>query len=185
MQTESYSLPLEALSVLPIVDCFWRGWAPNTCRVVFVAVLLCRYADPQSPKKQPELVQQADGLFVRHLPAALLREMNIVDTPGTNVILERQQRLTGPYGGLNSCAQHLVYLTFTQCSGISIRVASLMLATSSTAVAQQKGDNAASLRYPQRRSHSHCLAVNVVFVLQRSMCLVRTWCCLCCLLTAP
>jgi hypothetical protein len=60
--------------------------------------LLRRYADPQSPKKQPELVQQADGLFVRYLPAALLREMNIVDTPGTNVILERQQRLTGGAG---------------------------------------------------------------------------------------
>jgi hypothetical protein len=43
----------------------------------------CRYADPASPKQQPELVQQADGLFVRRLPAALLREMNIVDTPGT------------------------------------------------------------------------------------------------------
>lgn len=55
----------------------------------------CRYADPSS--KQPELVQQADGLFVRRLPAALLREMNIVDTPGTNVILERQQRLTEEY----------------------------------------------------------------------------------------
>jgi hypothetical protein len=27
-------------------------------------------------------VQQSDGLFVRRLPAALLREMNIVDTPG-------------------------------------------------------------------------------------------------------
>lgn len=56
-----------------------------------------RYADPQSSKPQPELEQQADGLFVRRLPAALLREMNIVDTPGTNVILERQQRLTEEY----------------------------------------------------------------------------------------
>lgn len=56
-----------------------------------------RYADPASAKKEPELVQQADGLFVRRLPAALLREMNIVDTPGTNVILERQQRLTEEY----------------------------------------------------------------------------------------
>lgn len=60
-------------------------------------ISVLKYADPQSPKKQPELTQQADGLFVRHLPAALLREMNIVDTPGTNVILERQQRLTEEY----------------------------------------------------------------------------------------
>jgi hypothetical protein len=65
--------------------------------VVCLCAVVCRYADPQSPKKQPELVQQSDGLFVRHLPAALLREMNIVDTPGTNVILERQQRLTGEW----------------------------------------------------------------------------------------
>lgn len=42
-------------------------------------------------------MQTSDGLFVRHLPADLLREINIVDTPGTNVILERQQRLTEEY----------------------------------------------------------------------------------------
>lgn len=46
---------------------------------------------------QSELQQQADGLFVRYLPARLLEGMNIVDTPGTNVILERQQRLTEEY----------------------------------------------------------------------------------------
>ena len=39
-------------------------------------------------------VQDADGIFVRHLPAPLLADVNIVDTPGTNVILDRQQRLT-------------------------------------------------------------------------------------------
>ncbi|WIA16861.1 hypothetical protein OEZ85_013792 [Tetradesmus obliquus] len=60
-------------------------------------ISVLKYADPASPKQQPELVQQSDGLFVRRLPAALLREMNIVDTPGTNVILERQQRLTEEY----------------------------------------------------------------------------------------
>ena len=38
--------------------------------------------------------QDADGIFVRHLPSPLLADVNIVDTPGTNVILERQQRLT-------------------------------------------------------------------------------------------
>jgi hypothetical protein len=39
-------------------------------------------------------VQDADGIFARHLPAPLLADVNIVDTPGTNVILDRQQRLT-------------------------------------------------------------------------------------------
>ncbi|KAL2649181.1 hypothetical protein R1flu_017309 [Riccia fluitans] len=35
-----------------------------------------------------------DGHFLRFLPAELLKQMNLVDTPGTNVILQRQQRLT-------------------------------------------------------------------------------------------
>ncbi|GJP70481.1 hypothetical protein CLOP_g1417 [Closterium sp. NIES-67] len=35
-----------------------------------------------------------DGHMIRFLPADLLKQMNVVDTPGTNVILERQQRLT-------------------------------------------------------------------------------------------
>ncbi len=38
-----------------------------------------------------------DGVFVRQLPADILKEINIVDTPGTNVVLERQQRLTEEY----------------------------------------------------------------------------------------
>jgi hypothetical protein len=36
-------------------------------------------------------------MFTRRLPARLLRQVNIVDTPGTNVVLERQQRLTEEY----------------------------------------------------------------------------------------
>ncbi|GLI66055.1 hypothetical protein VaNZ11_009770 [Volvox africanus] len=44
-----------------------------------------------------QLEQQADGLYLRYLPAKLLQDLNIVDTPGTNVILERQQRLTEEY----------------------------------------------------------------------------------------
>ena len=43
------------------------------------------------------ITQNSDGFFVRHLPAKLLQEMNVVDTPGTNVILDRQQRLTEEY----------------------------------------------------------------------------------------
>ncbi|KAK8340096.1 hypothetical protein V6Z12_A08G079500 [Gossypium hirsutum] len=35
-----------------------------------------------------------DGQLICYLPAPILKEMNIVDTPGTNVILQRQQRLT-------------------------------------------------------------------------------------------
>lgn len=56
-------------------------------------ISILRYCDPG----QERLVQQSDGLFVRYLPAQLLNELNIVDTPGTNVILERQQRLTEEY----------------------------------------------------------------------------------------
>jgi Dynamin family len=36
-------------------------------------------------------------LQVRRVGATLLRNVNVVDTPGTNVILERQQRLTEEY----------------------------------------------------------------------------------------
>ena len=36
-------------------------------------------------------------MFTRYLPAELLKEVNVVDTPGTNVILGRQQRLTEEY----------------------------------------------------------------------------------------
>ena len=31
---------------------------------------------------------------MQYVPAPLLQQVNIVDTPGTNVILDRQQRLT-------------------------------------------------------------------------------------------
>lgn len=40
------------------------------------------------------MLQAEDGLYERRLPAEILRKVNIVDTPGTNVIVERQQRLT-------------------------------------------------------------------------------------------
>ena len=42
----------------------------------------------------PRSEQSSDGFYTQYVPADLLREVNIVDTPGTNVILERQQRLT-------------------------------------------------------------------------------------------
>ena len=43
---------------------------------------------------EPRTEQSKDGFYTQLIPADLLREVNIVDTPGTNVILERQQRLT-------------------------------------------------------------------------------------------
>lgn len=46
---------------------------------------------------EQEFTQNSDGFFIRRLPAKLLQEMNVVDTPGTNVILDRQQRLTEEY----------------------------------------------------------------------------------------
>ena len=55
----------------------------------------CRYSNEPDAEKRVE--QQADGLYVRYLPSRLLEEMQIVDTPGTNVILERQQMLTEEY----------------------------------------------------------------------------------------
>lgn len=46
---------------------------------------------------EEKVIQNSDGFFIRHLPAKLLQEINVVDTPGTNVILDRQQRLTEEY----------------------------------------------------------------------------------------
>ncbi|KAG1680578.1 hypothetical protein FOA52_015025 [Chlamydomonas sp. UWO 241] len=58
-------------------------------------ISILRHTDDD--KAAGKLEQQADGLYVRYLSAPLLKEMNIVDTPGTNVILGRQQRLTEEY----------------------------------------------------------------------------------------
>ncbi|KAL6761719.1 hypothetical protein V8C86DRAFT_3023722 [Haematococcus lacustris] len=58
-------------------------------------ISILKYSD--EPGAEARMEQQADGLYVRYLPARLLEEVNIVDTPGTNVILERQQRLTEEY----------------------------------------------------------------------------------------
>lgn len=41
--------------------------------------------------------RDSDGQFVRYVPSPLLREIQLVDTPGTNVVLERQQKLTEEY----------------------------------------------------------------------------------------
>eukprot|EP00198_Chlamydomonas_reinhardtii_P000476 XP_001689811.1 predicted protein [Chlamydomonas reinhardtii] len=63
-------------------------------------ISILKYSDTAPATSNPsqvQLVQQSDGLYVRYLPAKLLQDLNIVDTPGTNVILERQQRLTEEY----------------------------------------------------------------------------------------
>ena len=39
-------------------------------------------------------VQSEDGFYTQEIPVELLKQVSIVDTPGTNVILKRQQRLT-------------------------------------------------------------------------------------------
>ncbi|GLC54198.1 hypothetical protein PLESTB_000834000 [Pleodorina starrii] len=60
-------------------------------------ISILKYSSTAATSTSTQLEQQADGLYVRYLPARLLQDLNIVDTPGTNVILERQQRLTEEY----------------------------------------------------------------------------------------
>eukprot|EP00250_Pteridium_aquilinum_P021937 c25267_g1_i2 orf=566-3574(+) len=56
-------------------------------------IALLKYAgDGMNGKERSE--RHPDGHFLYYLPAELLKEINLVDTPGTNVILKRQQRLT-------------------------------------------------------------------------------------------
>ncbi|CAH9081216.1 unnamed protein product [Cuscuta europaea] len=62
------------------------GVVPTTNEITFL-----RYSEfdkPQHCERNP------NGQCVCYLPAPILKEMIIVDTPGTNVILQRQQRLT-------------------------------------------------------------------------------------------
>lgn len=47
-----------------------------------------------SPSAEVRSESAADGRMDIYLPCQILQEVSIVDTPGTNVILERQQRLT-------------------------------------------------------------------------------------------
>jgi len=56
--------------------------------------------------------QSSDGFYNLSIPAELLKEVNIVDTPGTNVILERQQRLT-EVGPARCCWEHVLQLTLS------------------------------------------------------------------------
>ncbi|XP_060181363.1 probable transmembrane GTPase FZO-like, chloroplastic isoform X1 [Lycium barbarum] len=62
------------------------GVVPTTNEITFL-----RYSDVDDSQ---HCERHPDGQYVCYLPASVLKEMIIVDTPGTNVILQRQQRLT-------------------------------------------------------------------------------------------
>ncbi|KAL5561669.1 hypothetical protein UlMin_031416 [Ulmus minor] len=64
------------------------GVVPTTNEITFL-----RYSELGSGEEQ-RCERHPDGQYICYLPAPILKEMNIVDTPGTNVILQRQQRLT-------------------------------------------------------------------------------------------
>ncbi|KAL1329623.1 hypothetical protein HN51_046798 [Arachis hypogaea] len=64
-----------------------EGVVPTTNEITFL-----RYTDMDIEQQRCE--RHPDGQFICYLAAPILKEMTIVDTPGTNVILQRQQRLT-------------------------------------------------------------------------------------------
>ncbi|KAL6505129.1 hypothetical protein OROGR_024946 [Orobanche gracilis] len=63
------------------------GVVPTTNDITFL-----RYSDSEFCEQCCE--RHLDGQSICYIPAPILKEMIIVDTPGTNVILQRQQRLT-------------------------------------------------------------------------------------------
>ncbi|KAI0526796.1 hypothetical protein KFK09_002387 [Dendrobium nobile] len=65
-----------------------EGVVPTTNEIT----LLC-YSKTDS-NKQERCERNPDGQFICYLSSPILKNMNLVDTPGTNVILQRQQRLT-------------------------------------------------------------------------------------------
>ncbi|XP_050363096.1 probable transmembrane GTPase FZO-like, chloroplastic [Argentina anserina] len=64
-----------------------EGVVPTTNEITFL-----RYSEMDGEEQRCE--RHPDGQYICYLPAPILKEMNVVDTPGTNVILQRQQRLT-------------------------------------------------------------------------------------------
>ncbi|KAE8721395.1 mitochondrial Rho GTPase 1-like [Hibiscus syriacus] len=68
--------------------CLTGGVIPTTNEITFLRYSELDGKDMQCCERHP------DGQLICYLPAPILKEMNIVDTPGTNVILQRQQRLT-------------------------------------------------------------------------------------------
>lgn len=64
------------------------GVVPTTNEITFL-----RYSELDSGEQQ-RCERHPDGQYICYIPAPILEHMIIVDTPGTNVILQRQQRLT-------------------------------------------------------------------------------------------
>ncbi|KVH94393.1 Aldolase-type TIM barrel [Cynara cardunculus var. scolymus] len=64
------------------------GVVPTTNEITFL-----RYSEFDSNEQQ-RCERHPDGQYICYLPSPILEHMIIVDTPGTNVILQRQQRLT-------------------------------------------------------------------------------------------
>lgn len=64
------------------------GVVPTTNEITFL-----RYSELDSNEQQ-RCERHPDGQYICYLPSPILKHMIIVDTPGTNVILQRQQRLT-------------------------------------------------------------------------------------------
>jgi small GTP-binding protein len=60
-----------------------EGVTPTTAQVTIL-----RYGEHEQERRLP------DGVLERTLPAPLLRELSIVDTPGTNAIIRRHEELT-------------------------------------------------------------------------------------------
>ncbi|KAJ6730762.1 TRANSMEMBRANE GTPASE FZO [Salix viminalis] len=65
-----------------------EGVVPTTNEITFLCYSKSDSEEQQRHERHP------DGQYICYLLAPILKEMNIVDTPGTNVILQRQQRLT-------------------------------------------------------------------------------------------
>nr|CAB3461600.1 unnamed protein product [Digitaria exilis] len=68
-----------------------EGVVPTTNEITLLS-----YSDINSESFE-RCERHPDGQFMCYLSVPILKEMNLVDTPGTNVILQRQQRLTEEY----------------------------------------------------------------------------------------
>ncbi|KAG4909020.1 hypothetical protein JHK87_055136 [Glycine soja] len=79
-----------------------EGVAPTTNEITFL-----RYTDLDIELQQCE--RHPDGQYICYIPAPILKEMTIVDTPGTNVILQRQQHLTEEFV---PCVDLLLFVIF-------------------------------------------------------------------------
>ncbi|XP_074312148.1 putative transmembrane GTPase FZO-like, chloroplastic isoform X2 [Silene latifolia] len=64
------------------------GVVPTTNEITFL-----RYTEVGTQQQQ-SFERDPDGRYICYLPSKILKKMIVVDTPGTNVILQRQQRLT-------------------------------------------------------------------------------------------